>query len=429
MKESDFHKKQLIYRLLVFYSFLIIQSSGSIRVQAQKPEFPPASNLQFNFVTYSVAEGLPNKYVYGFFQDRKNFIWIRTANGLSRYDGIEFQNFLHTSKDSNSIAGNTVLSMCEMPGDLIFIGTSNGLSIWNNRFNKFENWRITNKAIKPGNKIMISSLSLDTQKNLWLNFNGELDVYDSLFNFKFRYTDTEQGKMLKGIVSSEFLFDHQGNMWLMEEKFGLICIEKNSLKITYFNICDDPLYKKQAICGHYLDSSKSVLWYSPWGMGLYRYDLKTKKLKRFVFKDSDVFHAVQRNIINCILPHQHYLLCSSNNGLIVFNTEDESYYVMTHNNNNPFSLPDNGVASMIIDKDKLLWLATDNGICKSNLNKNLFGFYSQELKESDSGLPVEISHFTLFDTQWIIIGTIADGLYSYNLKTHEKKHYFTLLSD
>ena len=98
-------------------------------------------------------------------------------NGLSRYDGIEFQNFLHTSKDSNSIAGNNVLSICEMPGELIFIGTSNGLCIWNNRLNKFENWRITDKAIKPGNNKVIAGLSLDSKKNLWLNFNGELDVY------------------------------------------------------------------------------------------------------------------------------------------------------------------------------------------------------------------------------------------------------------
>ena len=425
MKEHAIPKINLCFRILVFYTWLFFQNSGLTIAQTVHLQPTSNQNLQLNFFTFTKNDGLPSDNVYGLFQDSRHFIWIRTGNGLSRYDGIEFQNFFYTSKDTNSLAGNDVRSICEMPGDLIFLGTTNGLSIYNNRLNRFENWRVKDKAIKPGSNSIISSLLTDTSKNLWVNFNGDLDVYDSLFRFKFRYTDTEQGKILKGILTGEtsFSFDEEGNLWFTHDNFGVVHIQSRTLQPTCFKNNNDPVYTHEIISGHYLDSHKSLLWYSPWGMGLYRYDLKSKVLKRYTFKSSTDFFINLRNIIYCILPFQHYLLCASNDGVIVFDTLTESYFVLTHNKSNPFSIPDNGITSIIIDKDNLLWLATDNGICKSNLNKSPFGFLSEELKGSNTGSPVEINHFTVYQSSWLIIGTETDGLYAYNLKTHERKHY------
>ena len=410
---------------MVFAYFLIMNSdpAGAQVVQLPGPSSP---SLQLNFLTYKVSDGLPTNNVYGIFQDSRKFIWFRTGNGLSRYDGVEFQNFLHSSKDTNSIAGNDIRSICEMPGDLIFIGTNEGLCVWNNRLMKFENWRIVDKRIKPGSNTLIYSLSIDNRKNLWINYNGELDVYDSLFRFKMTYTNTQQGKILKGIITSQptFSYDNQGGMWFLNDNFGLVRIDMNTQKVTCFKNSHDSAYLNENCGGYYLDRQNSILWYSPWGMGLYRYDLKSKELKRYLFKSSQDFDINLRNVINGILPYREYLFCASNDGLIIFNPRNESYSVLNHNINNPFSIPDDGISSMMMDKDSTLWLATTYGICKSQLNKNSFGFLSDEIKEENRGTPIEISHFTLYHSEWLIIGTQTDGLYSYNLRTHERKHYF-----
>lgn len=42
---------------------------------------------------YTVDDGLPSSEVYHAFQDSKGYIWFATANGVSRFDGNNFQNF------------------------------------------------------------------------------------------------------------------------------------------------------------------------------------------------------------------------------------------------------------------------------------------------------------------------------------------------
>ena len=42
---------------------------------------------------FTVDEGLPSSEVYEILQDRQGFIWFATDNGLSRFNGYQFENF------------------------------------------------------------------------------------------------------------------------------------------------------------------------------------------------------------------------------------------------------------------------------------------------------------------------------------------------
>ena len=100
------------------------------------------NKLQLKFQNYTVADGLCNNNVHQTFEDSRGFLWICTSNGLSKYDGVAFENFFHSAKDSNTVAGNSITSICEMSGDLIIIGTTDGLSIYNNASHRFENRKL-----------------------------------------------------------------------------------------------------------------------------------------------------------------------------------------------------------------------------------------------------------------------------------------------
>lgn len=43
--------------------------------------------------TYTVADGLAHNNVHPMFQDAKGFLWLATAEGLSRFDGYGFTNY------------------------------------------------------------------------------------------------------------------------------------------------------------------------------------------------------------------------------------------------------------------------------------------------------------------------------------------------
>ena len=49
---------------------------------------------KWNLERWTIKEGLPNNVVKCIFKDNDGFLWIATAQGLSRFDGIHFINFL-----------------------------------------------------------------------------------------------------------------------------------------------------------------------------------------------------------------------------------------------------------------------------------------------------------------------------------------------
>ena len=62
-----------------------------------------ASAQDYFFDNYGVKQGLSEQKVYTLLQDSKDYIWLGTANGVSRFDGKKFENF--SSHDSLSSGG------------------------------------------------------------------------------------------------------------------------------------------------------------------------------------------------------------------------------------------------------------------------------------------------------------------------------------
>ncbi len=76
---------------------------------------------------YSTAEGLPGSRITEICQDRTGFIWIAGEDGLSRFDGREFQTMQPGGPGSGSIAGSQALSMLEDSHGRLWVGTAAGL--------------------------------------------------------------------------------------------------------------------------------------------------------------------------------------------------------------------------------------------------------------------------------------------------------------
>ena len=60
-------------------------------------------------------------------QDSQGYLWVATDYGLNRYDGYQFQTFLHKEADGTSLSDNMVVTLlCDNDGRL-WVGTSSGL--------------------------------------------------------------------------------------------------------------------------------------------------------------------------------------------------------------------------------------------------------------------------------------------------------------
>ena len=96
--------------------FILIFLSFSFFLEAREPSYR----------ALNTSHGLAQNQVVTFLQDSEGFVWLGTKAGLSRFDGIEFENFY--VKDG--LPDNFILSLNECPEGKIYVLTRKGFSIF-----------------------------------------------------------------------------------------------------------------------------------------------------------------------------------------------------------------------------------------------------------------------------------------------------------
>ena len=49
--------------------------------------------FEYNFIRYTLKDGLPSNKIYDIIQDKEGFIWFGTDKGIAKFDGYQFQLF------------------------------------------------------------------------------------------------------------------------------------------------------------------------------------------------------------------------------------------------------------------------------------------------------------------------------------------------
>src|SRR5262249_50881543 len=108
-------------------------------------------------------------------QDSSGFIWFGTADGLSRYDGYDFDNY-RPGDDQNTLSSFTVTALAPAK-DALWIGTVKGLDKLDLASGTFSHFKAGKEATALSSDD-ISSLHLGASGLLWI---GSVDAgVDSL---------------------------------------------------------------------------------------------------------------------------------------------------------------------------------------------------------------------------------------------------------
>ena len=115
-----------------------------IEVYAQNitTTFSTANSICFTHL--STQDGLANDKVLSILQDQYGFMWFATENGLSRFDGINFVNYNHSEKNTNSLSSNIVTALSEDVYGNLWVGTQNGLNRYDRTQNNFHRYTTRN---------------------------------------------------------------------------------------------------------------------------------------------------------------------------------------------------------------------------------------------------------------------------------------------
>jgi len=110
--------------------------------------------------------GLVNNYCISLMKDRSGKIWIGTYNGLSIYDPAteQFRNFLPDPENTGSLSHNWIFSIYEDSEDNVWVGTYNGLNLYEPHTHTFRQFGKVNGLADN----IINSIIEDNHKHIWI---------------------------------------------------------------------------------------------------------------------------------------------------------------------------------------------------------------------------------------------------------------------
>lgn len=380
----------------------------------------------YNFVNYSINQGLPTSFTMALFQDNLGFIWIGTNYGISRFDGAVFRNYIHDPNDTSSPSGDIIYKIIEDRHKNVWIATDHGVSRYLRNTDNFKQY-----LFEPENPHSIADNKVydvfeDSHGRIWFATGGGLCSYNQAKdNFDLLYNTTGgKNSNLVNCISS-ISEDRDGNIWVAPQSEGLYRVIPESKSFIHLSIEGKNFRKGINANGKliYIDKD-NIFWVGTRGNGMFRYNPAGNTVKRFYF-DPDG-KELNNNIIydfNDYTPGELWI-ATDGGGINILNKRTFSFRHIKSNWLISNGLKSNATQKLYCDKQNNLWVATaTNGVFVHNPAVNMFEHYF-----GNTNQPMNlVSNVTLClyqDRKGIIwIGTDGGGLSSFNRADGSYKLY------
>lgn len=322
-----------------------------------------AFSQQYNFVNYSIEDGLAQSQVRAISQDRFGYLWIGTLGGLSKFDGDNFENF----STNDGLLENQINAIYNDDKGKVWLGTNGGFSVFDGA--EFKNYRFKEELAENS----VLSITKDRVGNIWFATDGGGMVY---FNSeKLNYITLPNG--VDNNYVRHITIDDKGLIWLATRN-GVSTIDSDFIIKTEI----DSVNATQI----YID--QDIVWCSTFGDGMLRMEHHTcthltvedgliseyiraftkrkdgsfwfvskngiSKYLNGAFKNFTTKDGLRDNNIKCVTEDYegNLFLGSDGGGLIKFTNEDFISYTKEDD------IGSNVVMSILEDRNTNIWLST-----------------------------------------------------------------------
>jgi len=178
------------------------------------------------FTYFSMMQGLPSDQIRSIQEDAQGNIWLGTADGVSKYDGLNFTNYPTETGFPEPVAKASSTNLWFNAGNLP------GVNWWDG---KLLNYVPFPKPISDDfeNSYAVTSISKDHKGQVWLGTYAGLFVFDG-------QTIQPVEKIKKALQAEDYIHirsvfaDSKGRIWVGNNGIGVLLIDGNEV----FNFSD-----------------------------------------------------------------------------------------------------------------------------------------------------------------------------------------------
>ena len=351
-------------------------------------------NDRYRFTHLTVKDGLAGPLVRQIYQDNAGFMWFGTGNGLQRFDGRNYKTFYSQTKNKNSLPGDDINDIVQDKFGRFWISTmETGLSIYDEAKNEFKNFNENTDSafIREGSHTMEVAFTPNGETALLATYNG-------IFKFNVRTLayqrfGSDNSKLPLNYVGKVSNID--GDLFLVGTGRGITLFD--AAKNVFYDETNAPILKKmlafsKGITPHaFIKDRLGNYWFSLWTPAFFCYKPADDTIIEVMVGPAPDKKKTYNNLVNRMVPDESGNLYLSTIGAGIFYLDIQTGALsrrFVHEPGNPNSLLSSYSYSILIDRQKNIWVPTDEGICcLSEKNKLIYPvLYKKDTKYIPSAL-------------------------------------------
>ena len=315
---------------------------------------PQLSAQSASFRGLSTSEKLTELIVNAIYKDSIGFVWLGTDGSVERFDGVHIK---HYEIDDANTKSRRVNAFAELPGNDIWAGNNTGLWRLNKETETFDAVarEILNCPVKALLYDRDGTLYAGTELGLYVYKGGKMERLLPNSN------TLSKSNIITGLAQGE-----EGTIWLSTEG-GLFALQTTDKGST---VTPHPLPDIAETVFNNITYMDSTVYLGTRTQGIVRYDTRTGRATSYVDVGCDIIST-----LSCDKEKQLLYVGTDGNGVHFIDVRSGTVVrSLRHEVGNSASIRSNGIYSLLVDREGIIWI----GFFQMGLDYTLYqnGFFT-----------------------------------------------------
>ncbi len=334
----------------------------------------PGKNEMISYTVSGLNDEYENIHVSAIVEDESNILWVGTFRGLIKYDkkGKKFK--LYSSYKGDIKFSSDIISSIYADDDIIWLGTwGGGLNMFNRKIsrvltysedNDYRGYRISNNNVH--------AILKDSRNRIWIGTNNGVDIFNRM-QMRFYPFSEAYAAVPADVFTNNRVFDitedNNDNIWFATNR-GLhkFSYKTNSFD-QYYEIYDKGRVLQLNKIYTAVPNGQNQIWLGT-DNGLILYDYINKEFKQYKLHEKNG-EGLSSNMIYALLNKDSALWVGTSYGLNMLDKNKNQFITF----NKKYGLPNNLIYAIEEDDNGNLWMSSNKGLIQFNPAKNKYRVY------------------------------------------------------
>ncbi len=318
------------------------------------------------FVNYTIKDGLCESVCTGISQDSRGFYWIATQEGINRFDGRNFKSYYPSEMlgEKQLLDNSKVFSEISPNRLIVTLGNAKAFIL-----NCISQDLVPIRSLK--NRPALDFIRVNQNKFIVPSFdtvfilNNQLEVLDALVPpLKIKRT----GIQLKMLSDSKYLV-------CSAKEYFLFDLTTKQFKTFQTDLPVDGLFNSGYGLLH-VDTTHQWIYFVNYFKGLFQLDYSGKVLFSWGAQTTD---SKMPGLPSCMIADKNnpeMVWIAGDRGICHMNMLSRKTVLYENHPQIPFSLGDNQITNLFLDRYQNLWVTTMKGLSLLNKNATLIDYWN-----------------------------------------------------